>query len=51
MGVNIWPETALSMMPHAAEASRQEIIRRYYNAVDGIADGSRSETERLTKSI
>ena len=27
------------------EASRQEIIRRYYNAVDGIADGSRSETE------
>ena len=27
------------------EASRQEIIRRYYTAVDGIADGSRSETE------
>ena len=26
-------------------AARQEIIRRYYNAVDGIADGSRSETE------
>ena len=27
------------------EASRQEIIRRYYTAVDGIADGSHSETE------
>ena len=27
------------------EASRQEIIRRYYQAVDGIADGSRSEEE------
>ena len=27
------------------EASCQEIIRRYYTAVDGIADGSRSETE------
>ena len=27
------------------EASRQDIIRRYYTAVDGIADGSRSETE------
>ena len=27
------------------EASKQEIIRRYYTAVDGIADGSRSETE------
>ena len=27
------------------EASRQEIIRRYYQAVDGIADGSRTEEE------
>src|SRR5699024_3422858 len=27
------------------EASCQEIIRRYYQAVDGIADGSRSEEE------
>ena len=29
------------------EASRQEIIRRYYTAVDGIADGSRSEDRGL----
>ncbi|MCI5650389.1 MAG: DUF1846 domain-containing protein [Fusicatenibacter sp.] len=27
------------------EASRQEIIRRYYQAVDGIADGTRQEEE------
>ena len=27
------------------EASRQEIIRRYYNALDGLADGSRKEEE------
>ena len=27
------------------EASRQEMIRRYYQAVDGIADGSRTEEE------
>ena len=35
----------MSMMPHAARLPATEIIRRYYNAVDGIADGSRSETE------
>ena len=27
------------------EASRQEIIRRYYTAIDGLADGSRKEEE------
>lgn len=27
------------------EASRQEIIRRYYHAVEGIADGTRTEEE------
>ena len=27
------------------EASRQEIIRRYYAAIDGLADGSRKEEE------
>ena len=27
------------------EASRQEIIRRYYTAIDGIADGTRTERE------
>lgn len=27
------------------EASHQEIIRRYYQAIDGIADGTRSEEE------
>ena len=32
-------------------ASEQEIIRRYYNAVDGIADGSRSETEAYKSSF
>ena len=44
MGVNM-AGFCISDDEACREASRQEIIRRYYTAVDGIADGSRSETE------